>query len=91
MTGQTYNNRRHYWKQRGIKDIEKAQELWDNRLETGCYICGTTAGKLCIDHDHNTGEPRGILCDTHNRALGLFGDNPELLRRGLYYLTGEAD
>jgi hypothetical protein len=36
-----------------------------------CWICGTEPGqrKLHRDHDHRTGEPRGLLCFRCNSAL----------------------
>ena len=58
----------------------------------GCAICGAlrTNGKtsLPVDHDHQTGKVRGILCDPCNRAIGLLKDNPELLGRAQQYLLG---
>lgn len=50
-----------------------------------CAICGT-ADKLQIDHCHSTGRLRGWLCGTHNRALGLLGDDPVLLAAAAAYL-----
>lgn len=42
--------------------------------------------RLHIDHCHGTGKIRGLLCNTCNRALGLFKDNPEVLLRAYKYL-----
>ena len=57
----------------------------------GCAICrtkdnGTRGRELPVDHDHETGKVRGILCDTCNRVLGLFGDDPVVIRRAIAYL-----
>src|ERR1019366_4378639 len=45
-----------------------------------CAICPRTPdqeryGKFHIDHDHSTGNVRGLLCAKHNLALGLFADS----------------
>jgi hypothetical protein len=44
--------------------------------------------RLCVDHDHVTRAVRGLLCDKHNRAIGLFNDDPEMLARAIVYLKG---
>lgn len=56
----------------------------------GCAICGERPANksLDIDHDHITGAIRGMLCNKHNQALGLFKDNPAHLRRAADYLDG---
>ena len=41
---------------------------------------------LAVDHDHSTGEIRGLLCSNCNTALGLFGDNKETLKAAIKYL-----
>ncbi len=55
-----------------------------------CVICGVPElelnRKLCMDHDHKTGEFRGWLCQKCNRAIGLLGDSEELLINALHHL-----
>jgi Autographiviridae endonuclease VII len=60
------------------------------RQEGRCAICRQlpTAGKfLHVDHDHATGEVRGLLCVRCNNALGLFRDRIEVLDRAMEYLA----
>ena len=62
-------------------------------LFTGkCAICGVLETelnrKLCLDHNHITGEARGFLCGACNNAIGLFRDSKELLQEAIYYLNG---
>lgn len=38
------------------------------------------------DHDHKTGKFRAVLCHQCNTGLGMYKDNPDLLRRAALYL-----
>lgn len=54
-----------------------------------CGICGRRPEReasIHVDHDHETGAIRGLLCITCNQGLGLFGERPELLLRAAVYL-----
>ena len=55
-----------------------------------CAIClkleSSFKRKLHVDHDHNTGAVRGLLCQYCNWALGHFKDNLENLYRAISYL-----
>lgn len=51
----------------------------------GCEICGSYK-KLCIDHDHDTGLFRGVLCWKCNIAIGHLCESSALCSRAAYYL-----
>jgi len=57
---------------------------------TQCVICGSDE-KLVVDHDHVTGQVRGMLCNHCNRGLGHFRDDPLLLEFAAQYLLANAD
>lgn len=43
-----------------------------------------------VDHCHDSGRIRGILCFDCNKGLGLLGDSPESIRRALDYVAAQA-
>lgn len=55
-----------------------------------CKICRTHHTKfskrLAVDHDHNTGKIRGLLCMYCNTGLGKFKDSTSLLTEAINYL-----
>ena len=55
-----------------------------------CAICGREpkhgGRRLDIDHDHKTGQVRGLLCPKCNRMLGWARDTPNILFGGFVYL-----
>lgn len=54
-----------------------------------CAICRWATGKtkkLAVEHDHATGEVRGLACGPCNRMLGQSRDNPEFFDRAADYL-----
>jgi hypothetical protein len=58
-----------------------------------CALCEslpTPRISLHVDHDDGTGEVRGLLCMRCNNALGLFREDPDLLRRAARYVTADA-
>ena len=51
-----------------------------------CALCARELRHPHVDHDHESGRVRGVLCSACNTALGVLGDNPAGLRRALTYL-----
>lgn len=71
-----------------ITDTEYDQ-LLENQ-DGKCAICGNTnrsGNRLAVDHNHDTGEVRELLCHRCNTGIGLFEDNSDLLERARNYLT----
>ena len=52
-----------------------------------CAICGDPEPQH-LDHDHETGKIRRLLCQRCNHGLGLFRDDPYLLHVAALYVTG---
>ena len=52
-----------------------------------CATCGKPSEEtLCVDHCHETGTIRGLLCRKCNFALGCFEDDPAAMMTSLAYL-----
>ncbi len=68
---------------------EEFEALMAKRPE-GCMICGQKEGdySLNIDHDHATGQVRGLLCFVCNMNLGWFEEHHENIWR---FLNGESE
>ena len=79
-----------------LKKYNLSLEEYDLLVEeqnNKCAICGTTEnkgtaknGRWQIDHNHKTGEVRGLLCQSCNLGLGCLQDSPEILSKALSYL-----
>jgi hypothetical protein len=92
---------RHYtgvrkWAEKGLS----RDEYLVLQGQRQCVICGEGEKSvdsksrrrkyMAIDHCHTTGRVRGVLCSNCNRALGLFKDSPDILRRAIAYLERGA-
>jgi hypothetical protein len=81
------------WRVQGLRRYGLTPEEYDLMLvlQDGlCAICHRppTDIKLAVDHDHETGTVRGLLCPSCNNGLGRFRDDPALLTRAADYLKG---
>lgn len=69
--------------------IDDYDEMYDDQ-EGCCAICGTHQSELRlalqVDHCHDTGIIRGLLCGYCNSVLGYMGDDPEVLDNAAAYL-----
>lgn len=56
-----------------------------------CFVCElppVDGKRLYVDHDHGTGEVRGLLCHGCN-AIAHKGAGPKILRRAALYVEGK--
>ena len=74
-----------------LGEYDKILEDQNNR----CAICGMTPEendrRLCVDHNHETGETRALLCSNCNAMLGLAQDNISILSRAIEYLESHRE
>lgn len=61
-----------------------------------CAICGAEepgawGGSMPVDHDHETGKVRKLLCHNCNGGLGQFGDDPDRLLAAAIYVLQHRD
>jgi hypothetical protein len=87
-----YNTDIEYKERMKRKNIKRSYMLSDNKLTelnkiTHCQICNTQLIKRkCIDHNHITGNIRGILCTKCNNLLGQCNDSIEILSSAITYI-----
>lgn len=85
------NKRSHYRTSYGItlEDVDTLRKQQKGR----CLICRRKEKDLNhilrVDHCHETGRVRGLLCHNCNCGLGHLRDDPKLLERAIIYLRGE--
>lgn len=74
-------------KKYGMSVDEYADMLEQQRGVCAICECVCASGdSLCVDHCHDTGAVRGLLCTNCNKALGLFKDDANFLRKAVAYL-----
>ena len=91
--GKKINRRKEY--QRAWQFQKKYNITLDDHLliyvhQNGCCaICkqATAYDKIDTDHNHKTGEIRGLLCRSCNLVLGKIKDNPQTLINAIEYLN----
>lgn len=76
-------SRNYRLKQYGLsfEDYESMRTIQGNK----CAICSKES-YLHVDHDHETGNVRGLLCQQCNTGLGLFKDNVKNMESAVKYI-----
>jgi hypothetical protein len=87
-------NRKRHLRADALKRYHITEAEFDAMLKDQggrCAVCGTdqynNRGPQ-IDHDHETGKVRGILCNACNGGMGLFKDNTDIMEAAIAYLKG---
>jgi hypothetical protein len=77
-------------------NLSEAQ--YDNMLleqNNCCAICGVhkdnNKKEFSVDHCHENGKIRGLLCNNCNVALGLFKDNINIMKNAVVYLNNNNE
>ncbi len=79
-----YDFKRRY----GIS-LERYNQLLESQGGV-CAICGgvnENGKQLSVDHDHSSGEVRGLLCTNCNSGIGHFKDDTGLLQKARDYIA----
>ncbi len=74
----------------GVCDAQYAAMLeeQDGRCAICCCALDSSRNtKFAVDHDHQTGAIRGLLCLKCNTGLGLLGDDADRLAAAINYLN----
>lgn len=89
-------HKKHTVNQRRIKMFGVDDKMYKEMLvkqNNKCLICGVDKSELkytlCVDHNHDTGEVRGLLCHDCNVGIGRMKDNIETLKNAIKYLTNK--
>jgi len=73
------------WKKQGIKlTIEEYEDMKKSQFDS-CLICNEIK-PLVVDHCHETGEVRGLLCSNCNLLIGHASDKTDILKSAIKYL-----
>ncbi len=93
-------NERHRFKRQYGLTLELYHIILEEQ-NNKCACCGTPIYKRTespskkltahVDHDHETGRVRGLLCGTCNSGIGHLGDNQEGIERALEYVKQTVD
>ena len=71
---------------------DQFQEMYEKQNGI-CAICGGTnpMGDLCVDHNHQTGQVRDLLCRACNLMIGNARESQTLLSKAAAYLQSHSE
>ena len=80
-----HGSTRNYHLKRRYGLTEQQVQAMVDKYDGMCWLCEEEPA-VHVDHDHMSGEIRGVLCFTCNAGLGNFKDRPDLLDKAVDYL-----
>ncbi len=87
--GESSQQRKYFIKHKYGLEWDRYIEMLDEQGNR-CAICGRHREEfnkeLVVDHDHETGKVRGLLCYGCNNGIGTLQDDPDILRKAIEYL-----
>jgi hypothetical protein len=76
----------YIWRRTGI-NITYSEYLLKYEMAGGCCeICHKHFDKLCVDHNHQTEQVRGLLCVPCNLAIEHLKESPEIMNNAIKYI-----
>lgn len=80
------------YRKRTYKLTNEEYDALVKKQNNACAICKVVPKEvLFIDHNHQTGDVRGLLCRNCNTAVGLFRDDPDIIAAATTYLEGDSN
>ena len=86
--------RQRRWQRQKFYGLSLEQEqMFLHVQNNSCAICNKkfkTDSDYHVDHCHSTNKVRGLLCPGCNKALGLFKENPDALKKAALYVENQG-
>jgi len=81
-----YNWAAHIYKNYNVTEEWYMEQL--EKQQGSCKICNIIPEKerLCVDHNHDTGEVRGLLCRSCNLLIGHSKEKEKILMKAVDYI-----
>ena len=71
-----------------IDEYERLVKKFNSEQNGCCKICGRDDVKLVLDHNHETGEHRALLCSQCNAGIGCLKEDPMILLSAYNFILG---